>query len=154
MLNEVYGGTITAVSASTKKSKNEDGSVSYVPMCKFKIQTDEIDYETLAKSYPNISSTLLNIQPMPFVNVDFGNVSLFNMSVSLYKSGEGAELGHDTENADAFYKNVMIKDLKVKNVGNVPVYLFTLEMVIENSITFLFNNVKHPINFKFNKEAV
>jgi hypothetical protein len=153
MLNEVYGGIITAVSASTKKSKNEDGTTSYIPTCKFKVQTDEIDYETLAKSYPSVSATLLNIQPMPFVNVDFGDISMFNMNISMFKVDED-KVGQDTDEPDAFYKNIRIKDLKVKNVANMPVYLFTVEMVIENSITFLFNNVKHPINFKFNKEAV
>jgi len=149
MLNEVFSGKIISVSAGTKKQKNEDGTVSYTPLCKFKIESDDIDYDSLAKFNSSVSATLLNIQPMPFKDVDFGDLSMFGLCLDLFKL-EDAD-SHNKEVPDAFYKNVRIKDLKVKNKANIPIYIFSFEMVIENSISFLFNNVKSEVNFKFTK---
>jgi len=150
MINEMIEGKISAVSASVKNIKTEEGVKYPQAMCKFKLETDSINYEDIAKFDSSIASTLLNIQPMPFKDVDFGDRSILKMGVEFYQIDE--ETGSIPTIPSAEFKNVRIKDIKVKNKVNVPYYIFTLEMPIESSIQFLVTNIKSITNFKFTKE--
>ncbi len=149
MYNELFDGTITAVSAGTKKVKNEEGNKDSVSICRFKIETTSIDYDSITKFSSSIGSTLLNIQPMPFKLVDFGDQSVYGMSVDLFGIDEETKFASETP--DATYNNVYIRSLKVKNDNTIPVYIFSLEMPIETSTSFLFNNMKKDVMFKFIK---
>ena len=152
MINETFDGVITAVSAGTKNIKNEEGTKEVRAICKFKIETSAIDYDSITEFDTGISAILQNIQPMPFKAVDFGDKSIYGMGVDLY--GVDEETKFTSETPDATYVNVNIRNLKVKNDNEIPVYTFSLEMPIETSTKFLFNNMKKDVMFKFFKANV
>lgn len=66
MLNEKFLGELQSVSAGIKTVKDTDGTKIKTGVYKVKLASADIDYESiLAKFNPNVSATLLNIQPMP-----------------------------------------------------------------------------------------
>ncbi|MBU4486290.1 MAG: hypothetical protein KKD38_05125, partial [Candidatus Delongbacteria bacterium] len=109
-----------------------------------------------ARFNSSISSTLLNIQPMPFKNVNFGDQSVMNLDIYLYGMEEEDEQNRGTykdleARPDAFFKKVKIKNLTVSNKVNIPHYIFSLEIPMESDAKFLFSHLKSKVNFKFDK---
>ena len=152
MFNDTFDGVITAVSAGTKNVKNEEGTKEVRAICKFKIETSAIDYDSITEFDTSIGATILNISPMPFKMVDFGDKSVYGMGVDLFGMDEQTQLASETP--DATYINVNIRNLRVKNDNDIPVFTFSLEMPIETSTKFLFNNMKKDVMFKFFKANV
>ena len=145
MLNEKIEGQIKSVSAITKNRKDENGEKVKVSFYRIKLVTDSIDYEVLAKWNASIAATLLNIQPMPFESVNFGDQSKLNMNLNMYY----VEEVEDTDSVE--FSNILIKNLAVKNNANIPTYIFTIEIPIVSVAKFLFQYLKVPINFEFTK---
>ena len=160
MLDEKFIGFITGVSAGMKTVKDEDGSKFKVGTYKLKLECSELDYEAVARFNPSISATLLNIQPMPFKSVNFGDQSVINMNISFYRDEEEDANERTSEQemndeSDAEYGGVMITNLTVSVKDNIPVYLFLLEIPMQgHDGKFLFHNLKSRIRFEFSKAEV
>ncbi len=155
MLNEMFEGIITSVSAGMITKKN-DGVKTKEGVYRIKLESNDIDYESMAKFSPSVSSTLLNIQPMPFRAVNFGDQTVFNLDLYLYGAEEEDEQNRGTykdleASPDALFKRVKIKNLTVSNKTNIPHYIFTLEIPMESDGKFLFSHLKSKINFKFDR---
>ncbi|MFO7810566.1 MAG: hypothetical protein R6V47_04265 [Candidatus Delongbacteria bacterium] len=156
MLNETFEGVITSASAGMN-TKKIDGVKQKIGVYKIKLESNEIDYDSLTAFNSSISSTLLNIQPMPFKSVNFGDQTIMNMDMYLWgieEEDEGNRGSYkDLElKPDAYFKKVKIKNLTVHNKVNVPHYVFTLEIPMESDAKFLFSHLKSRVNFKFSKE--
>ncbi len=155
MLNEKIQGFITGVSAGVKTVKDEDGSKFKIGTYKVKLESAEIDYESIARFNPSISATLLNIQPIPFKSVNFGDQSAINMSIRFYKEDEESinektSTQEMSSEANAEYSSVMINNLTVTVKENIPVYQFLLEIPMTGgSGSFLFHGLKSKISFEF-----
>lgn len=150
MLNQKFLGEILSVSAAIKIVKDTDGTKIKTGVYKVKLASADIDYQSMAKFNPNISATLLNIQPMPMKGVNFGDQSAFKMSLKLYSEQERQLPGIDqTGDFDAAFGNVLITNLTAKIVENVPIYIFTLELPMAYDGKFLFKNIKSRISFEF-----
>ena len=111
MLNERFIGVIKSCSAGAKTVKLEDGSRDKVGTVKLTIESNNIEYESMNKFNSNITSTLLNIQPMPFKLVDFGEMSgLYKLKLNEVEAGK-----------------VSIKNISVLVKENIPCYKLKLE---------------------------
>jgi len=113
---------------------------------KVKLESANIDYEEMAKFNPNITAILLNIQPAIMKSVNFGDQSAFRMQLNLYS--ETKEL-FDNKDLEASFGNVLIKNLTVKIVEQIPIYIFSLEIGMMSDGRFLFKNIKQRISFEF-----
>lgn len=155
MLNEMFDGIITSASAGMI-TKKIDGVKAKEGVYRIKLESNDIDYESMAKFSPSISATLLNIQPMPFRTVNFGDQTVMNLDLYLFGTEEEDEQNRGTykdleASPDAKYSRVKIKNLSVNNKTNIPHYVFTLEIPMEADPKFLFSHLKAKINFKFDK---
>ncbi len=156
MINEKFLGEILSVSAGIKTVKDTDGTKVKMGFYNVKIASADIDYESIAKFNPNISATLLNIQPMPFKSVNFGDQSAYRMMINFYSESEEAIANRTAEDekndqADAAYGNVLIKNLTVTVKENIPIYVFTLEIPMAYDGKFLFKNIKSRTSFEFDE---
>lgn len=145
MINKIYSCKILSVSAGVKTHK-EDGVKQRFGIYKVKFESDDIPYEDMAEYNSQTSATLLNIQPMPFESVNFGDQSMLNMNI-LFSDTEDVQTTQDLQESE--FKKIMIKNLTVKNKGNIPTYIFTLEIPITSDGKFLFSRIKSIVNFKF-----
>ena len=155
MLNEMFGGMITSVSAGVN-TKKVDGVKTREGVYRLKLESSEIDYDSVTKFNSSISSTLLNIQPMPFRSVNFGDQTLMNLDLYFWGREEEDDQNRGTykdleARPDAKFVRVKIKNLTVNNKLNVPYYVFTLELPMETDAKFLFSHLKAEVNFKFDK---
>ena len=117
-----------------------------------RLESESIDYESIAKFNQNISATLLNIQPIPFEGVNFGDQSVLNMSLSLFGEDSEERLPEMEEfDFDVVYSSVMIKNLTVKVKQNIPIYVFTLEIPAHYDGKYLYRNLKSKLSFEFNE---
>lgn len=152
MLNQNFDGVITSISAKSIKKK-VDGEKIKESVYIMKLETNDIDYESMTKFSSSTSATLLNIQPMPFDSVNFGDMTVINMSLALSASSEEETMITLDVEPDVELHKVKIKNLTVKNRGNIPQYIFTIQIPIESPAKFMFANLKKPISFKFDKEG-
>jgi hypothetical protein len=156
MLNEKFLGMITSVSAGIKTIKDSDGTKIKMGVYNVKLESADIDYESVSKFNPNISATLLNIQPMPFKSINFGDQSAFRMMINFFSETEESIANRTAEDekndqADAAYGNVLIKTLVVTVKENIPIYIFSLEIPMAYDGKFLFKNIKSRISFEFDE---
>lgn len=149
MIGERFLGEIQSVSVALKTVKYTYGTKIKIGVYKVKLGSADIDYESIAKFNPNISATLLNIQPMPFKSINFGDQSAYNMKIDFYSEGQKELFDAENNGADAAYGNIMITNLSVKITDNIPVYTFVLEIPMNYSGSFLFKNLKQRISFEF-----
>jgi len=155
MLNEMFEGIITSVSAGMN-TKKVDGVKTKEGVYRLKLESNDIDYDSVAKFNSSISSTLLNIQPMPFRAVNFGDQTVMNLDIYFWGVEEEDDQNRGTykdleASPDAQFKRVKIKNLTVNNKVNIPHYIFTLEIPMETDAKFLFSHLKSTVNFKFDK---
>jgi hypothetical protein len=155
MIGEMFEGIITSVSAGMN-TKKIDGVKTKEGVYRIKLDSNDIDYESVAKFNSSISSTLLNIQPMPFRAVNFGDQTVMNLDMYMWGADEEDDASRgsykDLEaRPDAQFKRVKIKNLTVNNKTNIPHYVFTLEIPMESDGKFLFSRLKSTVNFKFEK---
>jgi len=146
MLGEKFLGMVTAISAGIVTVKDADGTKYKQGIYKVKLESADIDYESMAKFNPNIAATLLNIVPVPYSGINFGDQSAYKMKIDFYS--ETQELFENKE-LNASYGNVLIKNLSVKMTENIPVYTFSLEIPMAVSGQFLFKSIKQRISFEF-----
>jgi len=151
MLNEKFLGTIENVSAGIINAKDTDGTKIKLGVYKVKLCSADIDYKSMSEFNPNITATILNIQPCPAKGINFGDQSAFRMQLNLYS--ETKEL-FENKDLEASYGNVLIKNLSVKIVENIPVYSFSLEILMHYDGRFLFKHIKQRINFELVKMEV
>jgi hypothetical protein len=149
MIGERFLGEIQSVSAALKTVKDTDGTKIKVGVYKVKLASADIDYESMSKFNPNISATLLNIQPFPYTGVSFGDQSAHNMKIDFYSEGQKELFDAESNGADAAYGYVLITNLSVKITDNIPVYTFLLEIPMNYDGKFLFRNIKQRISFEF-----
>ncbi|MDA3837375.1 MAG: hypothetical protein PF574_00145 [Candidatus Delongbacteria bacterium] len=157
MVNEQFTGTITSVSAGIKTNKLEDGTKVKIGVYKVKLASNDIDYESMAKFNASISSTLLNIQPIPFQSINFGDQSVYNMNLHLSGETEEDEFNRTVseeiaDEGDASFGHVMIKNLSVTVKEDIPTFVFSLEIPMVSEAKFLFTHLKTNIRFEFSKE--
>lgn len=149
MLGEKFLGEILSVSAALKTVKDTDGTKIKIGVYKVKLASANIDYESMSKFNPNISATLLNIQPMPMSMINFGDQSAYKMKIDFYSEGQKELFDAETNGSDVAYGDVMITNLSVKITDNIPVYNFALEIPMVYDPKFLFKNLKQRISFEF-----
>ena len=147
MLGEQFTGVFTSVSAGLKTVKDQDGTKYKIHIYKVKLESADIDYPSMEKFNPYISQTLLQFQPIPFQGINFGEQSVYKMTMDLESENmDGAK-------SEASFGNVAIKKLSVKVVENIPVYIFEMEIPTPCDGKYLASCLKQKIEFTFNKEA-
>ena len=151
MLNETIKGEVTAVTTVKKKmtTKNAGGEVCKLDLIynQIKIDTAQLDYESMSKFNANISATLLNIQPMPFKTISFGEQIVKDLCLNL-------KLFMKLE--DRSYQGIELEQLQLKNIivnvkENIPVYTFVLWIPIDNNPNrkYLPEFFKQTVEFEF-----
>ena len=148
MYNEKFIGEITAVSAAVRTSKGEDGVKTPHNYLKVVLESADIDYDEMSKFNPYISATLLNIQPIPFKNIDFGEQLGSQLKMSLTDEEDPAALPKTTPKVELGDFAIWIKNLSVKVQQDIPIYKFNLE-VLEGDAKVLYSILKRKITFKF-----
>ncbi|MBN1970913.1 MAG: hypothetical protein JXR48_10685 [Candidatus Delongbacteria bacterium] len=154
MLNERFIGMITSVSAALKSVKLPDGSKIKQGIFKIKLESADIDYRSIGEFNSNISATLLNIQPIPFRSVNFGEQKVLNMMVDFFFEDEEDKMAKAARNlmeddADASYGDISITNLSASIKENIPVFSFFMEVPMIYDGKFLFQNLKKKISFEF-----
>ena len=147
MINEKVLAVVTGVSAVAKKKKLEDGTKVKEVFHKVKIETSDIDYSVIQKFNPSISSTLLNIQPMPFKFISFGDQGEFNLKLETdYEDNVKID---GVEDGSIDLTKVNIFDLSVVNKENIPTYVFTLLIPADKNINgkYLSGYLKQKVFF-------
>jgi len=140
MFKEILNCEVKSCSAGSKTITLEDGSKEKLGIINLSLETDCISYESMPKLDPNIASTILNITPMPFHSVDFGE---FAGSYHLEIAGIEAN-------------RVEIKNITVVNKDNIPTFKFKLQFPAEfcpdkaglfnlkgKNVDFMIDEVKH-----------
>ncbi len=150
MLNKFYEGKITSVSAGVKSRKTEDGVKEKYGIYKIKIESNSIPYEDMANFNSSVAATLLNIQPMPFDVVNFGDQSMLNTDIE-FSEIETEETKDNLQFAD--FKKIKIVNLTVKNKSNIPSCIFSIEIPIYSDGKFLFSHISSFVNFKISQGA-
>ena len=150
MLNEFCKGTIKSVKAEKKAVKSKDGVKHTTPLTIIKLESSDIDYNQVERFNPSISTTLLNIQPMPFVSVNFGYQTAFNFGLRL-RGYEENQLDNMPRFESYEFLDVLITNLTVKVKANIPVYHFTLEIPDSINNNHLYSMLKECIEFEFYK---
>jgi len=147
-LNGRHIGQITAVAAKTRKEKGNDGTVQEQHYYAVTLESADIDYDALSAWHPSAGVTLLNIQPIPFRSVDFGEVTQYNMSMDFFSEQE--ERGAMLDDAEAHFDKLEIANMTVKVKDNVPVFIFKMcfPMLAGVSYNFLVKAVKKKISFE------
>jgi len=144
MLDKEFTGMISSVSAKSKTVKAEDGTKMKLDVLKVKLESADIDYESIAEFNPSISSTLLNIQPMPFRAVNFGYQYIYAMMLTI-------KLNEEIELSEEKYGHVVIPNLTINVRDNIPVFSFTLEIPTIYNSDFVLKLIKQKISFSFSK---
>lgn len=134
MINEEVLAIVTGVAGVAKKKKLEDGTKIKEVFHKVKIESADISYDGISKFNPSISSTLLNIQPMPFKAISFGDQGNINMILKLEES--------NNDNGEIELVDCNIFDLSVVVKENVPTFVFTLLIPADKNI-----NGKYLVGF-------
>lgn len=153
MIGLRFIGMFSSSSVGTKLIKLDDGTKYNLKYKKVVLESADIDYESIEKFNPAISSTLLNIQPMPFKSLDFGDQSTLNIKlvVELPEPNEEIDIEETKIDTTTELLNVMITDLSVKVKENLPVYSFTLDIPIEQPVKDIENMMKDKIIFSFDE---
>jgi hypothetical protein len=151
MLNETFKGEVTAVTTVKKKMKikNAAGEIEKFDVIynQVKIASADIDYESMSKFNANISATLLNIQPMPFESITFGEQTIKDWCVNL-------KLVTKTE--DRSYEGIDFDKLQMKKIivnvkENIPIFTLVLWIPVETNPNrkYLSEFFKQIVNFEF-----
>lgn len=149
MYNERIVAMIMSCSASVKTVTFPNGIKAKEPIFKVKLESASIDYPQMKNFHPEACATLLNIQPMPFKLVNFGDIT-GGFKLDLFS--EEDERGEAFDSADVSYSNVQIANMTVNVKGNIPVYAFQLEIPMSNpNGDWLFQCVKKKISFEIGK---
>jgi len=127
----MFEGMITSAKAKTKKVENDK-----IGIYQFKLETVDMAYEDIAKISNNISATLLNIQPIPFQSIDFGEFN-FDKTVLTLKAG-------DLENEFTEFQVVNISAKIKENISNI---IFTIELSNAHPKEIIFDCVNQVIEF-------
>jgi len=148
MINEKFLGVVTGIKADVESVTEPDGTKCKLPIYSFKIESADIDYESINKFNPAISTVMLAIQPMPFTSIKFGEQSAQKLSLNVWATTDEQNNLPAIE-SDASYANVKITDLSVAVKENIPTYVFSFSMLMsENNANFLFKAVKQKIEFE------
>ena len=151
MLGENFIGMITKVTGKAIIKKLEDGTKVNDNVVNIKLESADIDYESIEKFNPAISATLLNIQPMPFRFISFGEQEDYKFGLKI-RSKEDNQLPNMPDFPEFDYLRVLIKDLSIKIKENIPIYHFTIDIPSDNiNNKHLMNFLKQPIEFEFNE---
>lgn len=139
---------ITAVAAKTRKETGDDGTKQEQHYYAVTLESADIDYDSLSAWHPAAGATLLNIQPIPFKSVDFGEVTQYNMSMDFFSEVE--ERGELLDEAEAHFDKLEILNMTVKVKDNIPVFVFKMAfpMLAGVSYNFLVKAVKKKISFE------
>lgn len=141
-----FKGEITAVSAAVTSKTGEDGVKTKEGFTKVSVQSASIEYDAINTLNPYIGATLLNIQPMPFKSVSFGEQSISNLKLSLFHNDE--DCLPECVNDEALGQcGIEITNITVKNVDNIPVYKFDLKVLV-GDVKLLHKVIKRTLNFK------
>jgi len=150
MFDKSFIGMIASATGKvdTKSNPDETTKDGYV---RIKLESANIDYDSIAEFDPVISATLLNIQPIPFKSVNFGDQSRFGMGFK-FKMHLENELPSMPTIEEYDFSNVLISGFEIKISDNVPVYNFTIDIPYDNgSYGQLFKYMKAHIDFEFFK---
>jgi hypothetical protein len=145
MFNEFHSCEIKAVSAKVIERmieglKLKEGVFSVT------IASCDIGWDEISELSPYIPKMLQCEPDMLFKTVDFGDLSSVRITSLMMKVFEP---GTDREITEVF-EGVKITNLKVENDGNIPVYVFKIQ-VPKNNGNFLLTNLQNGVQFNFIK---
>ncbi len=153
MIDKEFIGKITSVTGKITTTK-EEGEALPDGFLRIKIESDSIDYETLALKYPSIAATLLNISPIPFKSISWGDQSEYGMGliVQLYFQDM---LPGMSEPEPCSVDGITIVNIDTRISDDIPTYIFTIDVPYHNSdMKVLFKYLKSVIKFTFVKTSL
>jgi hypothetical protein len=141
MFNQEFKAELKSVSAKTY-FVNRDGMKTKESSYKIVIETNDIDYDDLAKEAPYIHHLITHDAPMQFKSINFGEIPIKELSLRMsYYNEEG-----DTEEYSGNpIPNIKILNLSVVNRMQIPSYIFVLEIPKNVSGAMLLKNLKMPV---------
>ena len=154
MFGKKFIGMFTAHSIAVKTIVLEDGSKAKMRYKKLVLETADIDYPELEEFNSNISATLLNIQPIPFEKIGFGDQSAINQSMKVYIPDPESEDEIDFESDDVKVLDlpkVMIIDWSINIKDNIPCHKITLDIPMMTYTTGIEEMIKEKIMFELNE---
>jgi len=158
MLNKKFTGVITAVSTIGKSAKAEDGTKIKTIYNQIKLESADIDYESMNEFNMNIAQSLLAIQPMPFDMVSFGKQMVRHLCLNLK-----AKMTIDEPEPNDGYTGINLVEVEMEKINvivkqNIPTYVFVLHVPIEKNpqskyVPELFKQISE-FEFSIAKETV
>ena len=141
MFNQEFKADLKSVSSKTYLV-NRGGIKTKESSYKIVIETNDIDYDDLAKEAPYIHHLITHDAPMQFKSINFGEIPIKELSLRLsYYNEEG-----DTEEYSGNpIPNIKILNLSVVNRMQIPSYIFVLEIPKNVSGAMLLKNLKMPV---------
>lgn len=141
MFNQEFKADLKSVSSKTY-FVNRDGMKTKESSYKIVIETNDIDYDDLAKEAPYIHHLITHDAPMQFKSINFGEIPIKELSLRMsYYNEEG-----DTEAYSGNpIPNIKILNLSVVNRIQIPSYIFVLELPKNVSGAMLLKNLKMPV---------
>lgn len=129
MLNKKFTGIVKSVSVISKKTKAEDGSKIENIYHQVKLESADIDYESMNDFNINIAQSLLAIQPMPFDSITYPKQHIKNLCLNLRQKMEDESMAY--EGIDLVGVNMEKIIVIVKE--NIPTYCFVLHIPFEKN---------------------
>lgn len=130
MLNKKFTGVVKSVSVIEKKTKAPDGSKVNYLYHQVKLESSDIDYESMNEFNMNIAQTLLAIQPMPFDSITFPRQNIKNLCLNLNLKAsdefENETSPTPTDNPGIDLAHVEMDKIIVATKENIPTYCFFL----------------------------
>lgn len=143
MFNEFHSCEIKAVSAKVIE-RTIDGLKLKEGVFSVTIASQDIGWDEISELSPYIPKMLQCEPDMLFKTVDFGDLSSVRIT-SLHMKTNDPVLDRDITE---IFEGVKITNLKVENDGNIPVYVFKIQMP-KNNGNFLLSNLQNGVQFNF-----
>jgi len=139
MLNSEISFVVKSVAGSTQSFKNADGDKIKKEILKVKLVTTCISYDEVKAFKPAMYDLITQHSPIEFDTVSFKGVA-DNVTLKVFKSDDENKVQYE-------FKGVKIDKIIVKNVEDIPMYSFLLEIPLyeKSGVYFLNLNLKSVV---------
>jgi hypothetical protein len=130
MYDKQFVGIITKVSVVAKKDKGENHKSLFHQI---KLETADIDYESMNEFDKPLTQSLLSVQPIPFDHVTFGKRCIKDLVLKIKTRIQGDDDSNINNNNGLVLKNISIEKILVSIKCNIPTYIFVIDVPVNDN---------------------
>jgi len=141
-------GIITNVKITTVPSKASDGADIKIPICEFKVESGDVDYDTIEKYFPDIYAHLNVNGRRNVINTCKFDCKMYDLNFEFFRQAKGEEKSEDIKKY--LYEKITLDSVTVSYKENIPTFGFVLRKQIEKTDFYLSNAAKINLYFTLN----